>query len=340
MPAVLPVQEFLERARHLPVVDVRSPSEFAQGHIPDAVNLPLFSDAERAEIGTIYVRQGREPAVLRGLGMVGLRMEELARSLLEIAAEGELLMHCWRGGMRSGSVAWLAEQAGCRVRVLEGGYKRFRRWVVTGDFAPHSVRVLGGLTGAGKTEVLHELAACGQSMIDLEGLAHHKGSAFGALGELPQPTQEQFENELALAWLRLPEGTSVWLEDESRRVGRCHLPDWLWQAKLAGDYAVLELPDSERIRHLERHYGQHDADELRSCLHAIRKRLGGLRTTQAEAALDAGDLKEVCRIVLAYYDKAYRFTLDDLAPTRKRVFSFETLDPPAIAAVLADALSS
>lgn len=336
MPLHLALSDFLDQALHLPVVDVRSPAEFVQGRVPGAVNLPLFSDAERAEIGTAYVRQGRQPAVLLGLATVGPRLAELGSELLRIASktDGRLLIHCWRGGMRSASMSWLAEQVGCRPAILAGGYKTFRHWALDAFADPRPVRVVAGLTGSGKTSVLRALAALGESVIDLEGLACHKGSAFGALGEHPQPSQEQFENELALAWHRSPPDRPVWIEDESRNIGRRFLPSAFWQAKQEGAFAVLSLPESARLSHLVDIYGSHPPQTLETVIRSIQKRLGGLRTSQAIDALLSGDLASACRIVLAYYDRAYQQSLDAIPASRRRLFAFDQLNPDAIARVL------
>ena len=333
---VLELQTFLSQALVTPVVDVRSPAEFAQGHLPGAVSLPLFSDAERAEIGTLYKEQGSQPATLLGLAKVGPRLAELGARLLELAAPagGKLLIHCWRGGMRSASMAWLAQQVGVQASTLRGGYKAFRGWAVAHAFEDHPLYVVAGLTGSGKTKVLHALAGRGEAVLDLEGLAHHKGSAFGALGELPQPTQEQFENSLALSWHRLPTGAVVWLEDESRTIGRCFLPETLWQRKRVAFYHILKFPEASRLEHLVEVYGVHPVELLRERVLSISKRLGGLRTQEAVEALEAGDLARTCQIVLGYYDKTYQRSMDELPPEQKAEHEFNTLDPAAVAEVL------
>lgn len=336
--AALDLLTFLSQAQHKPVVDVRSPGEYAQGHLPGAVNLPLFSDAERAAVGTLYKNEGARPAMLLGLELVGKRMADLGRALLDLSApsSGELLLHCWRGGQRSSSMAWLAQQVGVGAHVLRSGYKSFRRWAVEHPFDGHGIRVVAGLTGSGKTEVLHALAASGQAVLDLERLANHKGSAFGALGEAPQPTQEQFENALALAWHRLPEGRQVWLEDESRTIGKRFVPEALWQRKQNATYHVIGLPLEERLDHLVKVYGEHSRQSLLASVQAISKRLGGLRLAEATAALEAGDLHQVCRIVLAYYDRTYQASIDRLAEDKRHLHDFVQLDPSVIAARLAD----
>lgn len=336
MPELLDIETFLDRARLVPVVDVRSPGEFAKGRIPGAVNVSLFSDAERAEIGTTYVQQGRQPAIMLGLAQIGPRLAEMGARLNGLAggAGGELLIHCWRGGMRSASVAWLAEMLGCRVATLAGGYKSFRRWAIDTTGCGRRINVVAGLTGTGKTRVIQALAARGENVIDLEKVAHHKGSAFGDLGEEQQPTQEQFENDLAIEWHHTRPGAPVWLEDESRKIGRCCLPDALWEAKQAGVFYVIELPDDARLAHLGEVYSGHPSEVLAARIECIRKRLGGDRTAAAIEAVRAGDLTQASRLVLAYYDRCYRESLEKVQPDRVRCFSFDHLDPTRIAGAL------
>lgn len=339
MPEELPIDAFLARAGELPVIDVRTPAEFALGHIPGAVNIPLFTDDERAEVGTTYKKVGRREAVMVGLRRVGPRLDRLSEQLLEHASAhgNRALVHCWRGGMRSGSVAWLLENFECRVATLKGGYKAFRRWVLESFELPRKVSVVAGLTGSGKTAVLTELARLGRQVIDLESLAHHKGSAFGALGEERQPTQQQFENKLALEWRASDPALPLWLEDESRSIGRLGLPEAVWNQKKVGRFHFLELPDEERVRHLCEGYSAHPPSMLAGRVEAIARRLGSERVNQAIEAIEAGDHATACRIVLAYYDKAYRHCLEKAAPDPLEFHRFDTLDPAAIAASLAEA---
>jgi tRNA 2-selenouridine synthase len=333
---VLDLQTFLSQALLTPVVDVRSPSEYAQGHLLGALSLPLFSDEERAEIGTLYKEQGSQPATLLGLAKVGPRLAELGQRMLDLAtpAGGKLLIHCWRGGMRSASMAWLAQQVGVQTSTLRGGYKAFRSWAVNHAFDDHPVLVVAGLTGSGKTKVLHALAELGEAVLDLEGFAHHKGSAFGALGELPQPTQEQFENSLALHWHRQPAGAAVWLEDESRTIGKRFIPESLWQRKKVAFYHILKFPEATRLDHLVKVYGVHSVDLLRERVLSISKRLGGQRSTEAVEALDAGDPARTCQIVLAYYDKTYQRAMDAMPAEQKLEHDFPTLDESSVAQAL------
>ncbi len=337
MPDELSVDDFLARPTGVPVIDVRTPDEFAAGHIPGAVNVPLFTNEERIEIGTAYKQEGRRRAVSLGLRCVGPRLEALAATLLELAdpAAPRLHIHCWRGGMRSGSVAWLMEATfGCRVATLKGGYKSFRRWVLDSFAIPREVRFVSGLTGSGKTEILEQLAELGECTVDLEGLAHHKGSAFGRLGEAAQPTQAQFENALALAWRSTDSERPVWLEDESRMIGKRVLPEGIWSRKKDARFHVIELPDDERIAHLCKCYAAFPPGELESCVETIRSRLGGGRTKATVEALRSGDFAGACRFILSYYDRTYQKCLAAFAEENITRHPFLKLDPRAIAATL------
>jgi len=179
------VEEFLSLARQYPVFDVRSPGEYQHAYIPGAYNLPLFTDEERKLVGTLYKQDSREQAIKAGLDYFGLKMRKMVEEV-EAMNSKTVLVHCWRGGMRSAGVAWLLDLYGFKVYTLVGGYKSFRKWVLARFEKPYPFQVVGGYTGSGKTELLKELATKGHTIIDLEGIAHHKGSAFGALGEAAQ----------------------------------------------------------------------------------------------------------------------------------------------------------
>jgi len=326
----LPITEFL--AGQGPILDVRSPAEFAQGHIPDATSLPLFDDAERAEIGTLYKQQGRQAAVSRGLALVGPRMGDLAIALQQASTgTAPLRLHCWRGGMRSASVAWLAHQLDLPVLLLEGGYKTYRRWVLELFERPWPVRLLGGRTGCGKTELLLALEQLGVAMVDLEGLAHHRGSSFGALGLPPQPSSEHYENCLAAAFSRLEGARAIWLEAESSQVGRCRIPAGLWRQMQAAEVLEIQRPLEQRVEHLVAIYGVQEPQALAEATRRIGKRLGPQRTAIALEAIDHGDWGTACRQMLDYYDRCYDHELN-----QHRVSTVElgSLSPAAAAGEL------
>jgi tRNA 2-selenouridine synthase len=306
----VPPGKFLELARSLPVIDVRSPKEFAQGHIPGAISIPLFTDEERAIVGTLYTKSGREASVLRGLELVGPKLASFVKALHGQTSSKEILVHCWRGGQRSASMAWLFSQVGYEVAVLEGGYRAYRRFIRAAVPGNAKFIVIGGMTGCGKTELLVALAEKGEQVLDLERIASHKGSAFGALGLTSQPTNEQFENNIYHDWQRLDLSRPVWAEDESRTIGFVNIPDPLFDALKSAPMVLIEQSAEERIRRLVADYGRFSRDELEAPIRKIAEHLGGTRTKTALAALAENRLEEVVSIVLEYYDKAYRFAVE------------------------------
>lgn len=359
MPKQLAIREILRQQLSVPLIDVRSEGEYAQGHIPGAISLPLFSNAERAEIGTLYKQQGKQPAILRGLGIVGPKMQYLAEEGLRFAEQGRIAVHCWRGGMRSASVAWLFERVGLTVDTLTGGYKSYRRLCHELFAEPWRMTVIGGKTGSRKTDILKEAAARGMQMVDLEEYANHRGSAFGSIrpgglltasasmhsdglltpsasmhsdeqltaggstgagaeDDYWQPTQEQFENQLGYALFGCDIHKPLLVEDESRLIGRLHIPDPFWNRMRATTVFVLDWPLEDRVQYLTRSY-DFPLQKIRQSLTAIRKRLGDDRFGRAMLALDEGRMDEVCRITLDYYDRAYGFGLGKRDPATLRV---------------------
>jgi tRNA 2-selenouridine synthase len=218
-------ETFLEMSAHIPVVDVRSPAEYKTGHIPGAVNIPLFDDNQREAVGKKYKKEGRLPAILEGLNQIAPDISSKLEQAVAIAKEGRILVHCWRGGMRSEAMAWLFSLGSIETRVLSGGYKSYRHLVLETLSEKRKTIVLGGMTGSSKTHILRYLNGLGQQVTDLEGLANHKGSAFGSLGQLPQPTTEHFANILFNQWSKFSKDHPVWVEDESRNIGSVFLPD-------------------------------------------------------------------------------------------------------------------
>ena len=289
-----------------PLLDVRSPGEFARGHIPGAHNLPLFSDEERAGVGTLYKHQGRRAAVRRGLELVGPRLAVLAEQAAALAeADATLRVHCWRGGLRSSSTAWLLETYDLSCTLLEGGYKAFRRWLRQALARSQPVVLLGGHTGSGKTDVLHALRSAGAQVLDLERLAHHRGSSFGGIGQPRQPTTEQFENEIAMALRAVSPHRVLWIEAESVQVGCCRIPPELFHQMQQAPLVELQRPDHERLDHLLATYGAMPRQELVEATRRIGKRLGPQRTRQAVDAIAAGNLRLACQVILSYYDRTY-----------------------------------
>ena len=371
----VPIDRFLELSEQFPVLDVRSPVEYSHAHIPGAFNLPLFTDEERKVIGTAYKQQSRHAAIKIGLDYFGPRMRstvELAESIISNltpttsvtniysekpdfqfpAPDSRLptsnpriaLIHCWRGGMRSAAIAWLLDLYGFKVYTLAGGYKKYRAWVGETFSFPFSFNILGGFTGSGKTYVLEELGKKGTAVINLEKLAHHKGSAFGNIGMPEQPSQEMFENLLSHKLRKIcrkeqapgiksslissteglkdlkslahhltettlnhkPETTNrIWLEDESQRIGHINIPPPLWNNMRQSPIFFLAIPFEERLKHIVQEYGILNKERMAEAIVRIQKRLGGLESKMALRYLAEGDIESCFRLLLKYYDKWY-----------------------------------
>ncbi len=328
MTKILNISEFLSLSESLPVVDVRSPAEFSKGHIPGAFNIPLFSNDERAVVGTNYKKEGKEIAVIRGLEIVGPKLASFVKKAAAIAPNRKIMIHCWRGGMRSASMAWLFETAGFTTYTLEGGYKAYRKFIRNNFDIPQKIIILGGYTGSGKTDVLKEIEKKGSQFLDLEGVAHHKGSAFGMIGQLPQPTNEQFENNLAKYWIKLDFNKIIWIEDESRQVGGCTIPENLFEKMRTAPLIKIVVPKIIREKRLVIEYGGFDNDLLLKSIKKIERRLGGDRTNQSVLALENDDLQKVAEITLEYYDKAYLH--GNLKRNKNRIFELNiTKDNPS-----------
>lgn len=324
------VELFVEAARSLPVLDVRSPGEFEHGHIPGAKSFPLFDNEERAEVGTIYKQAGQLEAMSRGMDLIGPKVGRMFAEGVATARNGRLLVHCWRGGKRSEAVAGLLNVAGINVTLLDGGYKAFRNWVLTQFEKQWPLVIVGGTTGSGKTEVLQMLGRLGENILDLEALADHRGSAFGRLGAERDVTFTQFENDMAWELSALKAGT-VWIEDESRNLGRLQLPNTFWKQKIAAPIYLIDLPRQVRMERLMKDYGGFSLDELEGSILKIKRRLGGLRTKETLDALHAGDSEKVMDILLDYYDNAYLHATADHHVGRVVKFAFDRFDAEEIA---------
>ncbi|MBE7440728.1 MAG: tRNA 2-selenouridine(34) synthase MnmH [Spirochaetales bacterium] len=286
---------------------MRSPAEYARGHIPGALSLPLFSDEERARVGTLYKESGRLPAILSGLSIVGPRLEAMAREALALCPDGRALLHCWRGGMRSRAAAFVFSTVGIETRLLAGGYKAFRSFARSLFERPLPYVVLAGKTGSGKTRALNDLALAGHQVLDLEHLARHRGSAFGDFDCPPQPSQEQFENDIAHCLMRMKANHLIWVECESRLLGRLEIPRVLQERFHAAPAIQLDVPVKDRIAWLVEEYRAAPKERLLSGLLAIRKRLGDDRVKKARQALDDQDRSLFAGIVLDYYDRTYEY---------------------------------
>lgn len=335
MPESIDIHKFLELRNKLPVLDTRSEGEYAHAHVPGAINLPLLNNQEREKVGTCYKQKGREEAVLLGFDLVGPKFGNYIRKAKEITYS-EIIVYCWRGGMRSNIMAWLLEKSGLKVYLLEGGYKTFRHWALNEFKQPFKLIVLGGKTGSGKTDVLHEMKNAGEQLIDLEGLAHHRGSAFGALGQPAQPTSEQFENNLALELLQIDKKKTLWIENESSKIGGVKIPDGIYNQMRATIVVEIDVPLDRRIENIARDYASFPNEKLAEATKRIEKKLGNKNMNDGLNYLNENDFKSWIKILLDYYDKAYTFSKSQREPGTILNFPITTENNSEIAAAVID----
>lgn len=306
MPKEILFSEYLELDQQVLLIDVRSPGEYGKGHIPGAVNIPLFTNDERAVVGTAYVQESKERAIEIGYEIVTPKLNWFISESEKVAPKKVVAVHCWRGGMRSKSFAQhLSENGFETVYVIRGGYKAFRNYILRSFEKKAEICVLGGYTGSGKTHILHSLKEMGEQIIDLEGLANHKGSAFGRIGNGEQPTIEQFENNLFWEWKELNHSKAIWIEDESHRIGLVNIPMAFFKNMRSCPVFFLDIMRDERAKELVFDYAKEDKKMLFESIHRISKRLGGLNTKLALQHLEADEYFEVAMISLNYYDKYY-----------------------------------
>ena len=296
------IKEFL--SLDLPCLDVRSPLEYANGHIPNAVSFPLFSDNERAQVGTQYKLRGHRTAVKLGLSIVGCRLTQMIEKV-EALNSDRFKIYCMRGGMRSASISWLLHQVDFKVIQLNLGYKNYRAFIMDQFAKPYKMRILAGMTGTGKTEVLNEMSRIGAQVLDLEGLANHPGSSFGNQLENKQPTTEMFQNNIHHQLDKFDLNKPIWVEDESICIGSVHLPYPLFQQMRDGTKINIEIPKKKRLKRLVKHYGHLPPEKLIKATLAIGKKLGKQSTDKAVAYIRSEELLKAAEIILTYYDRNY-----------------------------------
>jgi tRNA 2-selenouridine synthase len=317
----LEINAFMELADQASsiVIDVRSEGEFEQGHIPEAVNIPLLNNAQRHQVGICYKERGQQAAIDLGFELVGPFFAEKIANARSIVGEKHIAIYCWRGGLRSNIMAWLFSTAGMKVTLLQKGYKAFRNANHARFSSFQNYLVLGGKTGSGKSEILHLLARHGHPIVDLESIAHHKGSAFGALGQEVQFTQEHFENHLGNALRLLPNDCSVWIEDESRFVGKNKIPDAMYEHMQQSPKVFLDRSKEERIARILNEYGQFDPEILAEKTASVAKRMGPEQSQQAIAFLGEGLMQQWAGMLLDYYDKTYEHAREIKARSYKNI---------------------
>ena len=300
-----------------PLIDVRSPGEYYKGNLPNSINIPLFDNEERAKIGTLYKNYGREKAVMQGLEFLANKIENMLENIFEVlnlykvqnnnskSEEINLKIYCARGGMRSQSISWLLEKYNQKNITLNGGYKSYRKSTLDNFNKQWEIILIGGKTGTGKTKLLKLLDENNYQIIDLEGLACHRGSTFGALGMHEQPSNEQFENLIADELKSFRKKDKIFVEAESANIGKCKIPhEFFNQMKTAQRIEIIKS-ESNRLQELIKTYSIFDEKDLINSVMRIKKRLGPQRTQTAIDSIKNKDWESVCKSVLEYYDKCY-----------------------------------
>ena len=306
---LISLNEFWNLREQIPLIDARSEGEFEQSQIPGSFNLPILTNEERIKVGTLYKEKGSIKATLKGFELVGPRFHQIQKEALERFPDRKAIVYCWRGGMRSQILSWLLSMVGFEIYRLKGGYKTYRTYTFEKVRENYPLLVLGGKTGTGKTVLLKKLKEAGEQVIDLEGLANHKGSSFGAIGQKPQPTVEQFENELAEELRLMDLRNPIWVENESRKIGRLIIPDHFYEQMINSPLVEIHKSDEERIEHIAEEYGKLPEAELIAAVKRLQKRLGGLRTQQAILDIQEKNHTSWISNLLLYYDKTYDFDL-------------------------------
>ena len=321
------------------IIDVRSPAEFHEDHIPGAINLPVLSDEERAEVGTIYKQESRFLARRVGAAHVARNVaRHLEITLADKSAGYRPLLYCWRGGMRSNAMATILDQVGWRTGVLKGGYKSWRRSVVSGlrdSNAPLNVILLDGQTGTAKSEILGRLAALGVQTLDLESLAAHRGSVFGGLDTKKQPGQKFFESQLWHALRLIDHNRPILVEAESNRIGRCEVPQRLWQSMIAAPRIIVSSKAKNRADYLVGAYADitRNSDKINAAIDRLAPYQSKEQLTtwrELAAAEDYGAL--AASLMQDHYDPLYDRSRARRSDKTLAAFSLDSLDKTGIAA--------
>jgi len=319
------------------IIDVRTPLEFAEDHLPCAINVPILTNEERVEIGTLHKESGPQKARMRGLELTCGRFAAMVRDVVAHAAGRQVLVYCWRGGLRSLSMAILLEMSGYPVVQLKGGYRAFRNQVISyfEDFNPPGpLIVIHGMTGTGKTTFINGLDRESWTVIDLEALAGHRGSAFGEVGLVQTISQKRFDTLLWEAFRSGPDGRPIIVEGESQRIGRISLPGKVYEAMAGGCKVWCHASLETRVHRLAEEYAYEEYREAMTvALERIKKKLGGVRYAEIKALLECWDVDGIARgLVEHYYDRLYyknrpwtpdvEIDLEDFAGAGRRLAEF------------------
>lgn len=323
---LISLEEFWTLREQLPIIDARSEGEFLQSHIPNAFNLPILSTEERVIVGTLYKELGSLEATLKGFELVGPRFHKIQKEAIQKFPKGKIIVYCWRGGMRSQILSWLLSMVGFQVFRIIGGYKTYRNFTYEEVRKNWKLLLLGGKTGVGKTRLLLELERLGEKILDLEALAHHKGSAFGAIGQKPQPSVEQFENLMAEKLRLMDSENFIWLENESRRIGKIIINEEFFELMSKSPMVDIRRSEKERIQLIEEEYSFLPKEELIAAVNRLKKKLGGLRTTEAIEDIINDNHQSWIANLLIYYDKTYQFDLERHDPKSIQILDLTGID--------------
>jgi len=305
------------------LIDVRSPDEYYKGHMPNSINIPIFNNEERSIIGKKYKLSGREIAVREGFKIIENKIDKLIKKFFSIKEEFlistrenfssvlKIKIYCARGGMRSQSMFWLLEKFNYPCVTLNGGYKTYRNWVLSSFKDKQKLIVIGGKTGTRKTKILTKLKSLNYQILDFESLANHRGSSFGGLGMIEQPTNEQYENLLSEDLDQFNKLKYIFVEAESPNIGKNRIPHELYKQMRNSKRIEIVRDDKIRIDELVNTYSKYDKSDLKESVLRISKRLGPQRTKSAIESIDNEDWENVCKSVLNYYDRCYEYELKD-----------------------------
>ena len=318
----------LSEKNKMVLIDVRSPSEYKNFSIPGSINIPFFDDAERAEIGTLYKQVSVAAAKERGLAIISAKLPEFVKQFKQV--EGNKTVFCWRGGMRSRTTATLLSLMDVHVSRLEGGIREYRRWVLKQleqSEAPFKAYVLNGLTGTGTTRILKALEEQGYPVIDLEGLANHKGSIFGHIGVEPH-NQKVFDSLFVQQFRELEKAPFVLFEAESSRIGKVVIPNWVMELKANSIQLIIDMPMEERIKEIIEDYRPEEyQDECIAAFQRIKTRMPQDVSKQIEEDLETGEFASAVRLLLEfYYDSRYKHTGLQYPDQQKKVLQVRNLE--------------
>lgn len=322
-------------------IDVRSPSEYKEATIPGSINIPLFNDEERDEIGTLYKKVSVQAAKERGLEIASHKLPALVKEFSSL--ERKIMLFCWRGGMRSKTVATVLDLMGIETIRLQGGLRAYREWVIdklaTINFEPKAF-VINGYTGAGKTVILRRLAQEGYPVLDLEGMANHRGSIFGQIGLEPN-NQRMFESYLVGNVMALQHSPYVLIEAESKRIGKVILPTFLMEKKQQGIQIFVDMPVEERVRHILDDYRpwEHQQNYMEA-FHRIKSRIHTPVASEIEGCLEMGDFSSAVKLLLEYYyDPRYEYTAEQYSNSEQVTVRVQNVEEAvqAIKAILTEA---